>query len=62
VQVALHDQTTPAAAAASVVKKMPFGELKTYDTDHFSPYLGEAFEAFVADQIAFLHRHVDVVY
>lgn len=60
VQVALRDQTTPAAAAASVAAKIPLGELETYDTDHFSPYVGETFEAFVADQIAFLRRHVQV--
>jgi pimeloyl-ACP methyl ester carboxylesterase len=58
VQVALRDQTTPAAAAVSLVDKIPLCELETYDTDHFSPYLGEEFEVFVADQIAFLQRHV----
>jgi dienelactone hydrolase len=61
VQVALRDQTTPAAAATSVVERITLGELRTYDTDHFSPYLGETFEAFVADQIAFLRRHVPVL-
>lgn len=59
VQVALRDQTTPAAAAA-VAKRIPLGELRSYDTDHFSPYLGETFEAFVADQVDFLRRHVRV--
>jgi len=52
--------TTPADAAASVAEKIPSGELETYDTDHFSPYRGETFEAFVADQLAFLRRHVRV--
>ncbi|AWZ01960.1 serine aminopeptidase, S33 [Rhodobiaceae bacterium] len=58
VQAAINDQTTPASAAIEFVKKLPNGTLKTYETDHFSPYLGETFEAFVADQIAFLKKHV----
>ncbi len=61
VQAALDDRTTPAKAAFSAVEEMPMGELKTYRTDHFSPYLGEMFEAFVADQIAFLKKHVPAV-
>jgi hypothetical protein len=61
VQAALDDQTTPAKAAFSAVEEMPKGELKTYQTDHFSPYIGEMLEAFVADQIAFLKKHVPVV-
>jgi len=58
VQVALRDRITPAAAAAAVAHRIPAGELRRYDTDHFSPYLGEMFEAFVADQVAFLRRHL----
>ncbi|MCP3986621.1 MAG: alpha/beta hydrolase [bacterium] len=60
VQVASDDETTPASAAISAVERMPMSELKTYQTDHFSPYLGDTFEAFVADQVAFLERHVPV--
>lgn len=58
VQVARRDQTTPATAAMAVAKQIPLGELEAYDTDHFAPYLGQMFEAFVAGQIAFLRRHV----
>jgi pimeloyl-ACP methyl ester carboxylesterase len=46
----------PAIAAA---RRSPFGELRTYPgVDHFDIYDGPAHEALVADQLAFLRRHL----
>lgn len=46
----------PAIAAA---RRAPFGELRTYpDVDHFDIYDGPEHEAVVADQLAFLRRHL----
>ncbi len=48
----------PAIAAA---RRAPRGELRTYPgVDHFDVYDGPAHEAFVADQVAFLRRHLRV--
>jgi cephalosporin-C deacetylase-like acetyl esterase len=46
----------PAIAAA---RRAPLGEVRTYpDVDHFDIYEGPEFEAVVADEIAFLRRHL----
>lgn len=46
----------PAIAAA---RRAPLGELRTYPgVDHFDVYAGPAHEAVVADQLAFLRRHL----
>ncbi len=46
----------PAIAAA---RRAPLGELRTYPgVDHFDVYDGPAHEAVVADQLAFLRRHL----
>jgi pimeloyl-ACP methyl ester carboxylesterase len=46
----------PAVAAA---RRAPHGELRTYPgVDHFDIYDGAEFEAVVADEIAFLRRHL----
>jgi len=46
----------PAIAAA---RRAPFGELRTYPgVDHFDIYDGPGFEAVVADEVAFLRRHL----
>jgi alpha-beta hydrolase superfamily lysophospholipase len=46
----------PAIAAA---RRAPLGELRTYPgVDHFDVYDGPVHEALVADQLAFLRRHV----
>jgi alpha-beta hydrolase superfamily lysophospholipase len=46
----------PAIAAA---KRAPLGELRTYPgVDHFDVYDGPEFEAVVADEVAFLRRHL----
>lgn len=46
----------PAIAAA---RRAPLGELRTYPgVDHFDIYDGPEHEAVVADEVAFLHRHL----
>jgi alpha-beta hydrolase superfamily lysophospholipase len=46
----------PAIAAA---RRAPLGELRTYPgVDHFDIYDGDEFEAVVADEVAFLRRHL----
>jgi pimeloyl-ACP methyl ester carboxylesterase len=46
----------PAIAAA---RRAPLGELRTYPgVDHFDIYDGPVHEAFLADQLAFLRRHL----
>jgi pimeloyl-ACP methyl ester carboxylesterase len=46
----------PAIAAA---RRAPLGELRTYPgVDHFDIYDGPEFEAVVADEVAFLRRHL----
>ncbi len=46
----------PAIAAA---RRAPLGELRTYaGVDHFDIYDGPEFEAVVADEVAFLRRHL----
>jgi alpha-beta hydrolase superfamily lysophospholipase len=46
----------PAIAAA---RRAPLGELRTYPgVDHFDIYDGAEFEAVVADEVAFLRRHL----
>jgi uncharacterized protein len=46
----------PAIAAA---RRAPFGELRTYPgVDHFDIYDGPRHEAVVADEVAFLRRHL----
>ncbi|HEY7949601.1 MAG TPA: alpha/beta fold hydrolase [Solirubrobacterales bacterium] len=47
----------PAIAAA---RRAPKGELRTYPgVDHFDVYDGPEHEALLADQLEFLHRHLD---
>jgi dienelactone hydrolase len=53
-----HDTVTPAAQTLAYAKTAPRGEIKEYDAGHFDIYLGDAFEAVVADQVEFLTRHL----
>ena len=53
-----HDSVTPPAETLAYARTAPRGEIKTYAAGHFDIYLGEAFEAVVADQTAFLRRHL----
>jgi uncharacterized protein len=57
--VADRDDLTPPEPAVTVAERVPRGELKRYDADHWSVYPGgEHFEAVVADQVEFLTRHL----
>lgn len=53
-----RDETTPPAAAARMAQRAPRGEAKHYPVGHFEIYKGEWFERAVADQVAFLERHL----
>lgn len=55
-----HDSVAPAKATLRHAARAPKGEVKLYDTGHFEIYLGHWFERNVADQIAFLKKHVPV--
>ena len=53
-----HDTTTPPAAAVKMGERAPRGEVIRYPIGHFDIYRGEHFERAVADQTAFLQRHL----
>jgi uncharacterized protein len=40
------------------VRRIPKGEVRSYDCSHFEPYLEPYFDTVVTDQIDFLTRHV----
>ncbi len=58
IQLAKHDIVTPYKIAMKAAKRIPNGEIRTYDCGHFDPYLEPHFDAVIADQIDFLNRHV----
>ena len=58
VQIAQRDTVTPYKVALKAAEKIPKGEIRTYDCQHFEPYLDPYFDGVVADQIAFLTHHV----
>ena len=58
VQIAEHDTVTPFKVALKAAKKITEGEIRTYDCEHFEPYLEPHFDTVVADQLAFLRSHV----
>jgi fermentation-respiration switch protein FrsA (DUF1100 family) len=58
VQVMSADVVTPPRPARKVAERAPRGELVEYEGGHFDIYIGEPFERAVADQIAFLQRHL----
>jgi dienelactone hydrolase len=53
-----HDSVAPPEETIAYARTAPKGEIKTYDAGHFDIYLGEPFEAVVADQTEFLTRHL----
>lgn len=55
-----HDTVAPYKASLRHARTAPRGEVRTYDVGHFDIYDGPAFERNVADQLAFLARHVPV--
>lgn len=54
------DTVTPPSQTIRYASTAPLGETKRYDAGHFDFYLGEPFEALVADQLEFLTRHLGV--
>ena len=56
-QVGSRDETTP-PGRMKFARRSPSTTVRVHDTGHFEPYVGEAFEVFVAEQIAFLDRTV----
>lgn len=60
VQIAERDTVTPFKVALKAAEKLRRGEVRTYDCQHFEPYLDPYFDTVVADQLAFLAAHVPV--
>ena len=56
--VADNDDITAAGPVLKAASKAPRAEVKRYPIGHFDIYVGEAFERAVADQTAFLQRHL----
>ncbi|OJZ70310.1 alpha/beta hydrolase [Mycobacterium paraffinicum] len=52
------DSVAPAAPTLRYAANAPRGELKLYPEGHFAIYVDEAFERVVADQLAFLDKHL----
>lgn len=59
VQAASEDVVTPPEPARRVARRAPRGELREYRCGHFDVYAGDVFERVVADQLAFLARHLN---
>ena len=53
-----EDSVAPAAATLRAADRCPNAQVEHYPVGHFDIYLGEAFERAVADQVAFLTRHL----
>jgi uncharacterized protein len=58
VAVAGQDTVTPPGPAAAVAAAAPRGEVVSHPVAHFAAYVGAGFEAFAADETAFLVRHL----
>src|SRR3954447_24451468 len=56
--VADRDVVTPPGAALAAAARGPLAEVRRYDAGHFDIYVGATFERAVADQVAFLSRHL----
>jgi dienelactone hydrolase len=55
------DSVAPAVPTLRYAAKAPRGEVRMYPEGHFDIYVGDAFERVVADQLAFLDRHLKPV-
>jgi uncharacterized protein len=53
-----RDTTTPPGPAVKMGERAPRGEVARYPIGHFDIYVGDHFERAVADQTAFLQRHL----
>lgn len=56
-QLGSRDETTP-PGRNKFARRSPTTTVRVHDTGHFEPYVGEQFEVFVAEQVAFLDRTV----
>ncbi|OBI46030.1 alpha/beta hydrolase [Mycobacterium kyorinense] len=52
------DSVAPAGPTQRYAAEAPRGEVKTYPEGHFAIYVDDAFERVIADQLAFLDRHL----
>ncbi|GAB1813463.1 alpha/beta hydrolase [Mycobacterium sp. MUNTM1] len=52
------DSVAPAAATLRHAAKAPRGEVRLYPEGHFAIYVDDAFDRVVADQLAFLDKHL----
>jgi pimeloyl-ACP methyl ester carboxylesterase len=53
-----EDALAPAATTVRYAAKAPRAEVKRYPIGHFDIYRGAPFDVAVADQVAFLRRHL----
>jgi pimeloyl-ACP methyl ester carboxylesterase len=58
VQLAKHDVVTPYPIALKAARRIPKGEVLSYECGHFDPYVDPLFDSVVGDQIGFLRRRV----
>lgn len=54
------DSVAPAGPTLRYAGQAPLGEVKPYPIGHFDIYRGAAFKRAIADQLAFLQRHLPV--
>jgi pimeloyl-ACP methyl ester carboxylesterase len=52
------DSVAPPVTTLRYAAKAPRGEVRMYPEGHFDIYVGDAFDRVVADQLAFLNRHL----
>lgn len=55
-----QDSVAPAGPTLRYARQAPKGEITSYPIGHFDIYIGDAFKQAIADQLAFLQRHVPV--
>ncbi|RLT96850.1 alpha/beta hydrolase [Ketobacter sp.] len=55
-----QDSVAPAGPTLRYARQAPRGEVIRYPIKHFDIYLGDAFKHAIADQLAFLRKHVPV--
>lgn len=60
VQIAKRDVVTPFDIAMKAARRIPKGEILTYDCQHFEPYLEPYFDSVIAGQLDFLAVHVPI--
>jgi dienelactone hydrolase len=58
VQLAKDDVVTPYEVALKAARRIPKGEVLSYECGHFDPYVDPLFDTVVGDQLDFLRRSV----